>query len=521
MKWIKRFEERVNISGSYLDEPNTSSASNKTVKKSNLPFGGTNLATGNKWDIKFDPSGIEHEGNDIFKVQFSEPIFKIISKEKKIDIEKVKKYLSNIKIECESVENFRRTHFTTGLPEEMQGLGLGYIIYEAFIKHLGFASSKFDASSSARKVWKKLSSDPDFYGMSIPTRIFLFYKDIFNGGNEELEKKKSLAIKSLTYFFDKAITKEIFGDILKSIDTDRKNIKKLKSILDEINEKIKFTIDLELFEMCPELVKIFFNHLDYIKNFDEYNKIYDEVESELKSMAKDKGIGAMAIRYNESMERLKDKPKVRGKIRNLIKDILTDSLKSIIGEFSELYMKNTEEAKKLYTDKLLPKEKEILSIIDKYKLQIPVTDKMKVSYYYDKIYQPQEKVKRNLIWDDWYKATEDNDYRSPKLSSEEISKIDSVVKKATGTDIKGKFTFDARFAIKQKVTDTREKQLFVFKKDKGVDNPLNPIWYYISVSYYITSNGKDYEYDVGAESYFECNNIEYLLQEIEKILKEG
>jgi hypothetical protein len=391
---IESFEnfvrERVAVSGTYLDR--VPKRSTDTAPRTNPPFSGTNLTTGNTWDIKFEPRGTDSKGKSAFKVEFSEPIFTEISQAKGWRLEQVKAYLANVRIECEPVEKFHRTHFYPGLPEEMRGLGLGYIVYEAFIKYLGFASSKGDATNEASRIWQKLASDPDFYGISTPYEILLVWKEIFNGqGSEEMEKRKSQAIKALTLFFKASITKETFGDTLKSIDINRND---LKSVLDQLSEKKKFTIDLELFQDSPELVNIFFNHLDYIKNFDDYNRISDDAKSELTTIEKDKGLEAMMVRYNELMERLKDNSVALEEIKAIVKDAFTNSLKQLTTEFTKTYTSGDngpEEAKTLCIDKLIPKEKEILSIIDKYKLDMQVTDKMKISYIYDSLYPAQEK----------------------------------------------------------------------------------------------------------------------------------
>ena len=81
-------------------------------------------------------------------------------------------------------------------------------------------------------------------------------------------------------------------------------------------------------------------------------------------------------------------------IKAIVKDAFTNSLKQLTTEFTKTYTSGDngpEEAKTLCIDKLIPKEKEILSIIDKYKLDMQVTDKMKISYIYDSLYPAQEK----------------------------------------------------------------------------------------------------------------------------------
>jgi len=69
------------------------------------------------------------------------------------------------KIYIESSGEYNRIHFREGIHPYLKGIGLGYIIYEAFIKYLGFASSSESATSDARKIWEKLLNDPDFHGI--------------------------------------------------------------------------------------------------------------------------------------------------------------------------------------------------------------------------------------------------------------------------------------------------------------------------------------------------------------------
>ena len=61
------------------------------------------------------------------------------------------------------LKKYNRIHFPKGISKDLLGTGLGYIIYEEFIKFFGFACSDNDASLSAQKIWTKLVEDPDFY----------------------------------------------------------------------------------------------------------------------------------------------------------------------------------------------------------------------------------------------------------------------------------------------------------------------------------------------------------------------
>ena len=84
-------------------------------------------------------------------------VIKIDNKE--YDIEDL---LTNIHIKTEGYPT-NRIHFPGGVGASLEGTGLGYLIYQQFIKYLGFGSSKPNASSKAQVVWSKLAKDPDFY----------------------------------------------------------------------------------------------------------------------------------------------------------------------------------------------------------------------------------------------------------------------------------------------------------------------------------------------------------------------
>jgi hypothetical protein len=100
------------------------------------------------------PPGYEH----LYK------IYKVFNPDlDKIDFNK----LSNIRIQIgrsRDEEKYNRIHFP-GIPDDFKQIGMGYIIYEEFIKHLGFVSSKMDASSDAKATWSKIANDPDFLSM--------------------------------------------------------------------------------------------------------------------------------------------------------------------------------------------------------------------------------------------------------------------------------------------------------------------------------------------------------------------
>lgn len=88
-------------------------------------------------------------------------VIKIDNKE--YDIEDL---LNDIHIKTEGYPT-NRIHFPGGVGASLEGTGLGYLIYQQFIKYLGFGSSKPNASSKAQVVWSKLTKDPDFYSFVV------------------------------------------------------------------------------------------------------------------------------------------------------------------------------------------------------------------------------------------------------------------------------------------------------------------------------------------------------------------
>ena len=87
--------------------------------------------------------------------------------------------LNNININTEGHPT-NRIHFPSGVPRSLRGSGIGYIIYESFIKYLGWGSSQPNASSLAQVIWSKLAEDPDFYSfvieMNNDTSVFTISK---------------------------------------------------------------------------------------------------------------------------------------------------------------------------------------------------------------------------------------------------------------------------------------------------------------------------------------------------------
>ena len=88
----------------------------------------------------------------------------------------IQELLNNIYINNEGYPT-NRIHFGGGVGRFLEGTGLGYLIYQQFIKYLGYGSSMTNASNKAQVVWSKLAKDPDFYSFII---VVLFERVLLN-----------------------------------------------------------------------------------------------------------------------------------------------------------------------------------------------------------------------------------------------------------------------------------------------------------------------------------------------------
>lgn len=197
MKYLKRFNE-LNISGTYLDItniPKTDTYSTSGIKKTTsdlLKRKGKIFkdepTTASAPVLKFEvqtKSESKTSHRIIFPSNFLDQDTDTTTMYKKdkhtweddSDDVKVpmKELLENMFILTDG--KFNRIHFTTfggskeqmilpssdGVPKELRGIGLGYLIYDNFIKHLGFASSNYNhTSAESKSLWNKIATDPDF-----------------------------------------------------------------------------------------------------------------------------------------------------------------------------------------------------------------------------------------------------------------------------------------------------------------------------------------------------------------------
>lgn len=120
-------------------------------------------------------------------------VIKIDNKE--YDIEDL---LNDIHIKTEGYPT-NRIHFPGGVGASLEGTGLGYLIYQQFIKYLGFGSSKPNASSKAQVVWSKLTKDPDFYSFVVQSD-FDNYVFVISKTNT-LEEPKDIVLNLLDILY--------------------------------------------------------------------------------------------------------------------------------------------------------------------------------------------------------------------------------------------------------------------------------------------------------------------------------
>jgi len=138
----------------------------------------------------------------------------------------IQELLNNIYIFTEGYPT-NRIHFDGGVGSFLEGTGLGYLIYQQFIKYLGYGSSMTNASSKAQVVWSKLTKDPDFYSFIIEI-----------GGSQSV------------YVISKTISFETPESIVEGI---------LERILYYGSNDIKVILGSEIKKDFPEIEKMFSN----------------------------------------------------------------------------------------------------------------------------------------------------------------------------------------------------------------------------------------------------------------------
>lgn len=259
IKKYKKFLEDLDISGTYLT---------KKEKNPNKysPFFGAQSTADKNWGLEFSqvkifhrvtfPDGFEKyfapKGTDPDKWLLEESDLKTDDGKIMTNQEKYKIFLDEIDFlyREQNPNSYNRIHFPEGIPHELTGIGLGYIIYEEFIKYLGYGSSRSDASFEAKPVWSKIANDPDFWIIMFRGFIFAGYKKAKNL-EEVKEKMYDLIQKKLDLSeidFDQETSHLPNGEI-EMIKWLEKNI-------------VGFKISPEILEDVPEIKNLIKNKIE-------------------------------------------------------------------------------------------------------------------------------------------------------------------------------------------------------------------------------------------------------------------
>jgi hypothetical protein len=188
MKHLKRFNE-LNVAGTYLDKANITKSD--TYSTSGIKKTTSDLLSKKGKIFKDEPtttsepilnfkvqtkSGNKTSHRIIFPTNFLDQDTDTTTMYNLLDDSDVVKIPMKELLEDKFIVTegkFNRIHFTTfedtnlpasdGVPRDLRGIGLGYLIYDNFIKHLGFASSNNNhTSNESMSLWNKIATDPDF-----------------------------------------------------------------------------------------------------------------------------------------------------------------------------------------------------------------------------------------------------------------------------------------------------------------------------------------------------------------------
>ena len=188
-------EDKIDLGGTYLDDENVKQYKTNIKKNSSTGSESVRAIKGNQFkdattsNNKYGITFFEKDGGSfkpIFPDEFIQKYFSLpasevlgslgpygdehgrdlpmTAKSPTGRVKSVSALLDNVDIQTEGFPE-NRIHFIAGVPDSLRGTGLGYIIYESFIKFLGWGSSNWGASESAKVIWSKLIQDPDFYSL--------------------------------------------------------------------------------------------------------------------------------------------------------------------------------------------------------------------------------------------------------------------------------------------------------------------------------------------------------------------
>ena len=279
-------EDKIDLSNTYLNpEKIMSHKKNNTTRYGNHfdvkrvsdikgnQFKDAESSANNKYGITFHKTGGSHQNGGVYKVNFpNEFIQKYFSLPTSQVLGQLGPYgdehgdrdvpmnaeygagnhetsivnlLNDVNIITEGYPT-NRIHFPSGIPESLRGSGLGYIIYESFIKSLGWGSSQPNASGLAQVVWSKLAKDPDFYSFVLEAH----YQSIFVISKQETAYQPDEIIRTLLYNLDGTNVKIILGDDIKKDFpemvnvSDNPSLEMFKSSFNSLKSNIEYVITL-------------------------------------------------------------------------------------------------------------------------------------------------------------------------------------------------------------------------------------------------------------------------------------
>lgn len=184
----------------------------------------------------------------------------------------------------EASGEFNRIHFREGVHPQLQGIGLGYLIYQDFIKFLGFASTSDSATKESQKVWSKIINDPDFYGVVCEDhRIMAISKDwsgdVVSVVKSFIRKNKLLYLNSDLLNDYPELSSYSENNINESID----ELTKYNLFVDMLNDIIKNFDDINCKNASKKYEKMY---CDNMKDFslDDLIKKRDHFKTKIESL---------------------------------------------------------------------------------------------------------------------------------------------------------------------------------------------------------------------------------------------
>lgn len=392
LKRYSDFISEVKTQGTYLDKGH-GNFSEEPIHKQRFGnvFAKAKKTSGIDWGIK-----IKKLSQSNFKIEFEDSFFKHLEEAAKTGWKgKKKKWIEDIKADLSEVanisinpENFNRTHFSGGIPNKLRGISLGYIIYEALIKHLGFASSQSDASDRAKSVWAKIAEDPDFLGVICGNKILVIYKEF----KDDVDEPGDIILAFINQNIDDLIDDDLIDYLQQELS--KKQDLSTNQLIDYIQQNlIGLSIDKEVLEKYTKvrefLITYFQTSRSEIK--DLTNKT-NEIKNELSQKYKNSPKAALEyyqknkLQYDNWFEILKTKSRFYKKTKiedldffyyNLVInkiESITSSIKTKSGNSSSLNIRsiihnvefNSEYFERIFTEEKYNKIKDLyLEVKDK------------------------------------------------------------------------------------------------------------------------------------------------------------